>query len=145
MKYLFFITCLFVSNAEARDCNLAHDQTNKLFVDCRLGPMPKTYTKICPMVDKERDAEVYNAEIVTRDRDGSITSRKQWNIGDELAKGESIHCSISATRKQDKVDAKAAKAAAEKAKNDKKRSDWETLCASAKKGIETLLCEERGY
>lgn len=135
----------FNADAKQKQCFLSYDASQTLFVDCRIGAKPPEYTRVCRMVDGERDGSLYNAEIVTRDADGDILTSRQWNFSEVLAPGESILCSISQTRKQAKEDARLAKEAEEKAKKDKRKSDWDALCASPKAGLEALLCEERGY
>lgn len=148
MKYIIVGVIGFIigsSLAHAKDCHLSYDQSQTLFVDCRIGAKPPEYKRVCRMVDGERDGSLYNAEIVSRDVNGDIVSSRQWAFSEVLAPGEEILCSISQTRKQAKEDARLAREAAEKAKRDKRKSDWDALCASPKAGLEALLCEERGY
>ena len=145
MKYLMMF--LFTFTAQAKDCFLSYDQSQTLFVDCRVGPLPPEYTRVCPIVDGERDGSLYNAEIVTRDVDGNILTSRQWTFSDVLGPGEDILCSISASRKQAKADAQAAREAAQAQERQDKEDARAVLvqqCQAVADPFRNAVCELLG-
>jgi hypothetical protein len=122
---------------------------------CQIKTSQVPKNVICERPDAEFDGDgsIYEINIVEvpdgffgnlLDLIGLGTSRP-WGPGEVIADNEKIVCTIDTDKKQAKIDAKAAFEAAEKAKKDKRKSDWDALCAAPKAGLEAILCEERGY
>lgn len=156
MKFLALVVLIFASIAQAKDCWLSYDENETYFVDCRIGPVPPNYKRICRMVDENRVASDYKIEIQKREL-GLIDKAKEligldadlkreWSKDARLDPDEEIICTIDEVKKQERLNAIEAARQAEEAKKAKKDSDWATACSSVKAGsVEALVCLERGY
>jgi len=139
MKYLLIF--LFSVSAQAKVCYLSYDKTDTQFVDCRIGPSP--YKRICIGIEGERVASDYKVQIL---EPGIIFDTfRDWNKDAVMIPGESIVCSIDSDKKDERLEVEQAKKDAEKVKKDAKKDAWAAVCDSPKAGLETLICQERGY
>lgn len=123
---------------------------------CQIKTNQAPGNALCQRPDSEFDGDgsVYDVRIV-KIPDGFIGSfldliglgnDRPWARGEIVADNERIVCTIDQDKVDAKEDARLAKEAEEKAKKDKKNSDWTTACGGAKVGsVEALICEERGY
>lgn len=155
MKYLLLFVILFgcIEAMAKKQCFLSYDQSQTLFVDCRIGPKPPEYTRVCRMVDGERDGSLYDVKIIkgqnlglidrARDFLGlEVESMRDWAPGETLNPDERILCRVDQNKKQAKIDLREAKEAARKTKEKNDRDAWTVACA--KKEIHSLICKERG-
>lgn len=154
MKILLIFVILFgCIEARAKDCHLSYDQNQTLFVDCRIGPKPPEYTRVCRMVDGERDGSLYDVKIIkgqnlglidrARDFLGlEVESMRDWAPGETLERDETILCRVDQNKKQAKIDLREAKEAARKTKEKNDRAAWKAACENNE--IHPLICKDKG-
>lgn len=155
MKILLFFVILFgCIEAMAKDCWLSYDQNEMMFVDCRVGPLPKEYKRVCRMIEGSKHPTDYKVQILKGEKLGlldkakefvgmQIDSVRDWSPGTTLEPGESILCRIDESAKQARLDLEEIKQKAKEKQIKDKQDAWKAACDAEE--IHPLICKDKGF
>lgn len=138
MKYILL---LFISFNASAACYYMPDLNDASVykIECR---SKASGTEVCTVPG---DWNVKDVKVEIREPGMLFDSFRDWSKGDVLAADESIVCSIDTDKKDERIAVEEAKVKAEKDKADAKKANWDTFCVSPKAGLETLICQDKGY